>query len=142
MPKVRPPHLRVRLLGLVLLGGAAGTLARWAVGLAVSHGAGLPLGTLAVNLLGAFVLGALLEHLAGRGGDEGRRRDLRLTLGTGFCGGFTTYSALAVDTDGLLRAGSLGLALVYALGTVGLGLAASALGIALARRRRARERPG
>ena len=136
MPKVRPPHLRVRLLGLVLLGGAAGTLARWGVGLAVPRGAGLPLGTVAVNLLGAFVLGALLEALAARGAEEGRGRDLRLTLGTGFCGGFTTYSALALDTDGLLRAGSVGPALAYALGTVGLGLAASALGIALARRRR------
>lgn len=141
MPKVRPPHLQVRLLGLVLLGGAAGTLARWGVGLAVPHVAGLAIGTLAVNLLGAFVLGALLEHLGGPGADEGRRRDLRLTLGTGFCGGFTTYSALAVDTDGLLRAGSVGPALAYALGTVVLGLAASALGIALARLLRARGRP-
>lgn len=141
MAKVRPPHLQVRLLGLVLLGGAAGTLARWSVGLAVPRAAGLPLGTLVVNLLGAFVLGALLEHLAARGADEGRRRDLRLTLGTGFCGGFTTYSALALDADGLLRAGSVGLALAYALGTVGLGLAASALGTALARLLRTRRRP-
>ena len=84
-----------------------------------------------MNLAGAFVLGALLEHLAARGPDEGRRRALRLTLGTGFCGGFTTYSALAVDTDGLLRAGQAGPALAYALGTVALGLAASALGIAV-----------
>ena len=141
MPKVRPPHLRVRLLGLVLLGGAAGTLLRWAVGLAVPHVGGLPLGTAAVNLLGAFVLGALLEHLALLGPDEGRRRDLRLTLGTGLCGGFTTYSALALDTDGLLRAGAVGPALAYALGTVGLGLVASALGIAAARRLRGSGRP-
>ena len=138
MPKVRPPHLQGRLLVLVLLGGAGGTLARWAVGLAVPQVAGLPLGTLAVNLAGAFLLGALLEHLAARGPDEGRRHDLRLTLGTGFCGGFTTYSALAVDTDGLLRAGQAGPALTYALGTVAVGLAASALGIAVARLFRAR----
>lgn len=136
MPKVRPPHLQGRLLVLVLLGGGTGTLARWAVGLAVPHVAGLPLGTLLVNLAGAFVLGALLEHLAARGPDAGRRRALRLTLGTGFCGGFTTYSALAVDTEGLLRTGLGGIALAYALGTVALGLAASALGIAVARRGR------
>ena len=137
MSEARPPHLQVRLMGLVLVGGSAGTLARWAVGLTVPHVARLPLGTFVVNLVGAFVLGALLEHLARRGPDTGRRRALRLTLGTGFCGGFTTYSALANDTDGLLRAGLVGPALAYALGTVVLGLAASALGILVARRRTA-----
>lgn len=136
MTEARPPHLQGRLLGLVFLGGAAGTVARWAVGLVVPHVAGVPLGTLAVNVVGAFVLGALLESMARRGRDEGLRRALRVTLGTGFCGGFTTYSALANDTDVLLRAGHAGPALAYVLGTVLLGLAASALGIALARRRR------
>ena len=125
-------------MGLVFLGGATGTLARWAVGLAVPQVARLPLGTVVVNLVGAFVLGALLEHLGGAGPDIGRRRALRLTLGTGFCGGFTTYSALAHDTDTLLRAGLVGHALAYALGTVVLGLTASALGIAVVRGRRGR----
>ncbi|MGI3781492.1 MAG: fluoride efflux transporter FluC [Janthinobacterium lividum] len=134
MTEARPPHLQGRLLGLVFLGGAAGTLARRAVGLGVPHVVRLPLGTFVVNVVGAFLLGALLEHLVRRGSDGGRRRALRLTLGTGFCGGFTTYSALANDTGGLLRAGSVGHALAYALATVVLGLAASALGIAAARR--------
>ena len=133
---VAPAYLQVHLLGLVFLGGTAGTLARWAVASVVPHVARLPLGTFAVNLVGAFVLGALLEHLSGRGPDEGRRRAVRLTLGTGFCGGFTTYSALANDTGALLRAGLVGHALGYALATVVLGLAASALGITIARRRR------
>ena len=132
----RPAHLQPRLVGLVFTGGAAGTLARWGTGLLVPHVAHLTLATVAVNLVGAFVLGALLEHLAARGPDEGRRRVWRVTLGTGFCGGFTTYSALANDTDALLREGLVGHALAYALGTVVLGLTASALGIALARRRR------
>lgn len=131
--QARPPHLQGRLLGLVFLGGAAGTLARWAVGLAVPHAAGLPLGTVAVNVVGAFLLGALLEHLAGRGPDVSRRRALRVTLGTGFCGGFTTYSAFANDSDALLQAGLVGHALAYALGTVLLGLVAATLGIAVAR---------
>jgi CrcB protein len=120
-------------MGLVFLGGAAGTLARWGVGLSVPHPARVPLATVVVNVVGAFVLGALLEGLARRGPDEGRRRALRLTLGTGFCGGFTTYSALANDTDALLRSGLTVQALAYALATVVLGLLASALGIAVAR---------
>ena len=136
MPEARPPYRQVPLVALVFIGGATGTLARWAVGMAVPHVARVPLGTAVVNLLGAFVLGALLEHLAGAGPDTGRRRALRLTLGTGFCGGFTTYSALANDTDALLRDGLVGHALAYALGTVVLGLTASALGIAAARGRR------
>ncbi|HEY0238644.1 MAG TPA: fluoride efflux transporter CrcB [Friedmanniella sp.] len=123
-------------MGLVFAGGSLGTLARWAVGRLVPHAARLPLGTFAVNLVGAFVLGVLLEHLAGRGPDAGRRRALRVTLGTGFCGGFTTYSALANDTAGLLRAGLAGHALAYAGGTVLLGLGATALGIVVARGRR------
>jgi CrcB protein len=134
--QVRPPHLRAPLLGLVFLGGASGTLARWAVGLAVPHLGRVPVATVLVNVVGALVLGALLEGLARRGPDEGRRQALRLTLGTGFCGGFTTYSALANDTDALLRAGLDGRALAYVVGTLVLGLAASALGVALARRAR------
>ena len=123
----RPPHLQVHLAGLVLLGGATGTLARWAVGLAVPHVARVPLATFAVNLVGAFVLGALLEDVARRGPDEGRRRALRLTLGTGFCGGFTTFSTFSVEALELLREERLGAALAYALGSVAAGLAAAAL---------------
>lgn len=130
----RPPHLQPGLMGLVFLGGAAGTLARWGTGLAVPQVLRLPLATVAINVVGAFVLGVLLAHLAHRGPDEGRRRALRVSIGTGFCGGFTTYSALANDTDTLLRAGLVGHALTYALGSVVLGLVASALGVAVVRR--------
>jgi len=130
----RPAYRQPLLLLLVLVGGAAGTLARWATGLVFPHVDRVPLGTFAVNVLGAFVLGALLEHLAGGGPDEGRRRALRVTLGTGFCGGFTTYSAFANDTDALLRQGLVGHALLYVGATLVLGLVASALGIAVARR--------
>jgi CrcB protein len=133
--QARPPHLRVHLLGLVFAGGATGTLARWAVGVTVPHLHRVPAATFGVNVVGAFLLGALLQGLARRGPDVGRRRAVRLTLGTGFCGGFTTYSALANDTDALLRAGLVGHALAYAVGTLVVGVAASALGIAVARRR-------
>jgi fluoride exporter len=144
-----PPYRQPVLVCLVFVGGAAGTLARWAVGVAVPHVLRVPLATLAVNVVGAFVLGALLEHLAGRGRnpaggvggrppqESGRRRALRVLLGTGFCGGFTTYSALANDTGTLLRDGLVGHAVAYVAATLVLGFAASALGVTVGRRRTA-----
>ena len=79
-----------------------------------------------------FLLGVLLEALARRGPDLGRRRDLRLFAGTGVLGGYTTYSTFAVDTDGLLQASHLDVSLLYALATVLVGAAASIAGIAVA----------
>ncbi|MFJ6001036.1 fluoride efflux transporter FluC [Arthrobacter sp. NPDC092385] len=125
----RPPHLRPAYLGLVFLGGMAGTLARFGLAEALPTPAGLPLGILLINLAGAFALGLLLEALARRGPDEGRRRALRLFLGTGFLGGFTTYSALAVDSALLLGDGRAAEGVAYLAGSVLTGLAATAAGI-------------
>ena len=127
-------HLTPTFIALVALGGAAGSLARHGVELLLGTSDGLPVGTLAVNLVGAFALGALLEGLVTRGSDVGRRRAARLLVGTGFLGGFTTHSALAVEADGLVRAGRIGLALGYVLTTVVVGLMASLAGILTARR--------
>ena len=129
-----PVHLNWRFLGLVAIGGAFGTASRHLLGDAIGTTHDFPLGTFLINIAGAFLLGVLLETLVRLGHDAGHRRTLRLLLGTGFLGGFTTYSALAVDTDSLLRADHLGTAAAYALGTVVLGLIASVAGIAAARR--------
>lgn len=126
-------HLTPRFIALVAVGGAVGSLARFGVGELLGTASGFPIGTLTVNLVGAFALGVLLEWLAVRGSDAGHRRAARLLLGTGFLGGFTTYSALAVETDALLRDGRLGLALTYALVTVMVGLVASVAGVLSAR---------
>jgi CrcB protein len=75
----------------------------------------------------------LLEWLATRGSDVGRRRAARLLVGTGFLGGFTTYSALAVEADALVRDGRVTLALIYVLTTVMVGLLASLAGVLSAR---------
>lgn len=127
----RPAHHRPGLVLLVGLGGAMGTLARYGLQQAVPAVGGVPVVTAVINVVGAFLLGLLLETLARRGEDRGRRRALRLLLGTGALGGFTTYSALSVDTVGLFRGDEPGLAVLYALGTIVLGAAASALGIAV-----------
>jgi fluoride exporter len=126
-------HLTPKFIGLVALGGAAGSIARHGIERLLGTPEGLPVGTLAVNLVGAFALGALLEGLGTRGSDVGHRRAARLLVGTGFLGGFTTYSALAVETDGLLRDGRIALALGYVLTTVVVGLLASLAGVLCAR---------
>ena len=129
-------HLRWRYLGLVFLGGAVGTALRAALALVLpavdlASGSGLPLTTLGINLLGALLLGLLLEAL-GRGGlDAGARRTARLLLGTGLLGGFTTYSALATDSAVLLQGGAGGIALAYAVGTVLFGGLATWVGIVI-----------
>lgn len=127
-------HLNWRFISLVGVGGACGTAARHLIGDAIGTTHDLPLGTFLINIVGAFALGILLEYLARSGSDADHRRRIRLLLGTGFLGGFTTYSTLAVDADTLLRADHLGLALAYAGGTVAMGLVASVAGIAVARK--------
>jgi CrcB protein len=134
----RPPHLRPAFIATVALGGAIGTGAREAISLAVPPVDGVPVAILGINIVGAFLLGVLLETLLLRGPDVGRRRDLRLFLGTGVLGGFTTYSALAADSGLLLLDGRPAAGVLYAVGSVVLGVLASTLGIALARRVRGR----
>ncbi len=127
-----PIHLHWRYIGLVFLGGALGTTARYLISAIIPPWLGLPLGTFLINIVGAFFLGVLLEVLALRGPDEGIRRNLRLFIGTGILGGFTTYSAFAVDTDGLLTSNAVAGSLVYAFATIVIGALASLAGIALA----------
>ncbi|KFF59937.1 membrane protein [Cryobacterium sp. MLB-32] len=123
-------HLRWPYLLLVFMGGTVGTALREAVLLLAPSG-GFPLATLSINVTGAFLLGALLEMLVLRGPDAGRRRQVRVLIGTGVLGGFTTYSALATDTSLLLADGDVGAGLLYAGGTLVLGAVATWLGILL-----------
>jgi fluoride exporter len=138
----RPLHFQLRHVAAVAFGGLVGTAARDGV-TRVWPGtpAGFPWSVLFVNVSGAFVLGLVLETLARRGADEGRRRTLRLLLGAGLCGGFTTYSTLAMATVLLIRADHAGLALAYDVASVIVGLAATAIGIAAASRGHRRRRP-
>ncbi len=125
--RTRPPsHLRPVAVGLVAAGGAVGTLARYGVTSIVPTLGGLPVAVVAVNVAGAFLLG-LLTALA-----PGER--LRLLLGTGVLGGFTTYSTYAVDTQLLVARHESALALAYLLMTLAGGFAASVLGLAAGRR--------
>lgn len=122
----RPVHLQARHLLLVALGGTLGTAARGALTLAAPG----PWPVVAINVTGALLLGLLLEALARRGPDEGVRRDLRLLLGTGALGGFTTYSTFAAGAVGLASADP-GRALGVVAATLVLGTLAAAAGVAV-----------
>src|SRR5688572_11770966 len=78
----------------VALAGALGSLARWMIGSLLNRG-GTPWGTLAVNLTGAFAIGVVVAMLEARGLGGTR---WRVVITTGFFGGFTTFSALALET--------------------------------------------
>jgi CrcB protein len=131
----RPPHQRIGHLLVVWFGGCLGTASRFVVNRAVPQPLHLPLGTFMINIVGALLLGVLLARLAAGGADRGRRRVVRLAVGTGFLGGFTTYSALAVDTVALTLTGRAGWGTAYALATVLVGVTAAGLGLTLGGRR-------
>ncbi|WP_245953790.1 fluoride efflux transporter FluC [Arthrobacter silvisoli] len=130
----RPLHLHPQYLALVAGGGVLGALSRYGLGLSIPSPGQWPLPTLLINLSGAFVLGWLLESLAWRGPDEGRRRFIRLTAGTGFLGAFTTYSTFSVETVQLFDAGRAADAFGYLAASLLGGTLATFAGIALGQR--------
>lgn len=119
--------------GWVALGGAIGSVLRWAtiVLAAGRFGAGFPWGTFAVNVVGSFLIGAVVEWSSR--GALGVTPMVRLFVATGILGGFTTFSTFSMDTLTLLRDGEAPLALGYALGSVAVGLGAAYAGVLLAR---------
>lgn len=128
----RPAHVRPIHLLLVFIGGTLGTGAREALSLAFPPVHDIPYAIFGINVAGALLLGVLLDALARRGPDHGTTRTLRLLLGTGFMGGFTTYSALAADSAGLIGNGAPAAGIGYALATLLVGAVATWGGVALA----------
>ncbi|SOC52197.1 CrcB protein [Blastococcus aggregatus] len=120
------------------LGGALGALGRWGIAEALPREAGgWPWATLLVNVTGCLVLGLLIALVFARAPGSAW---LRPFLGTGVLGGFTTFSAFAVETVQLTEAGRPGVAAGYVAVSVVAGVAASALGL-LAGRALGRSRP-
>ncbi|MEL6204361.1 MAG: fluoride efflux transporter CrcB [Pseudomonadota bacterium] len=105
----------------VAAGGAIGAAARYLVNTMATRtfGPGFPAGTLIVNVLGSFLMGALVVYLA-------RRQSLALApiLMTGVLGGFTTFSAFSLDVATLYERGEFGLAAVYAVASLVLSVGA------------------
>ena len=113
---------------LVAIGGAAGSLLRFAAGRLAAHllGPGAVWGTLFVNLTGSFALGFFLAWAMQRGEISA---DLRALVAIGLLGGYTTFSTLSYDTIRLLESGDLTRAGLNIAANLVLGLAAAWLGI-------------
>ncbi len=113
---------------LVGFGGALGSMLRYGASVLLNH-KWFPWATLAVNILGCFVIGVVFalsirqEPLAG---------SWKLFLASGLCGGFTTFSAFSLENMGLLQSGKYGAAMAYTAASILLGIAATFAGYQLA----------
>jgi CrcB protein len=115
-------------LALVAAGGAIGAAFRHLAGIVMLRlmGAGFPWGTLAVNVVGSFLMGVFIELLARR---FGASNELRLFVATGVLGGFTTFSSFSLDVAVLWERGASLLALGYVLASVAGALCALFAGL-------------
>ncbi len=121
-----------RELAAVFVGGALGTLARTGLSLLVTADpARWPWPTFTVNIVGAFMLGYFTTRLLERLPLSSYRRPL---LGTGVCGGLTTFSTMQVETLRMIEHHHYGLAIGYTCASVVLGLLAVHLASGLVRR--------
>jgi CrcB protein len=124
--------VRHKMLSL-LVGGAAGTCVRyWVAHWCDSQlwGQRFPYGTLFINVSGSLLLAFAAVVIRGRMPPE--YGDLFLLVGTGFCGGYTTFSTFEWETFRLVQGGSWPLALVNVVGSVGAGFVGVLLGVKLA----------
>ncbi len=125
-----------RELAAVFVGGALGTLARAALSTVVMREpAGWPWATFIVNIVGAFLVGYFTTRLLERLPLSSYRRPL---LGTGLCGGLTTFSTMQVETVTMIQHGQWATAAAYSTSSIVLGLLAVHLATALVRRVRVR----
>lgn len=121
----------------VAIGGAFGAALRYQLGRSMTGWLGsaamtaFPFATLAVNALGSVLMGLLAGWIAARGQGEGEQ--LRLLLGVGLLGGFTTFSAFSFEMVVLIERGQLLIAALYAFLSVALGITGLMAGLYLMR---------
>lgn len=113
------------------LAGGGGAVTRFALDGLIRQrwSAPFPLATVAINVSGSLVLGVLTGLVLYRDGSS----EVLLIMGTGFCGGYTTFSTASFETVRLIERGALRLALANLFGTLVLALGAAALGLVIVR---------
>lgn len=115
--------LELRLLVAIFAGGCAGALARAGlIDLAPTHAGRWPWVTFGVNVAGSLLLGWIATH-------RSPASRMRALIGTGFCGALTTFSTMQLEVLGMLDADRLGVAALYAGGSVVAGLVGVTLGV-------------
>lgn len=116
---------------LVMSGGAIGAALRYGLSRALPmSAAGWPWSTFAVNILGGFCMGILAIWVL-RG--DSSAEPLRLFLGVGVLGGFTTFSAFSLEIAQMVQCGQMGMAAAYAVASILLALGALFAGMATAK---------
>jgi fluoride exporter len=123
---------RMNMVVAIALGGALGALGRHVVGSQLSRllGTDFPWGTLTVNVVGSFVMGALVELMALK---IQVSPEVRAFLTVGLLGGFTTFSAFSLEVALLYERAALGLALAYVLVSLIASIGGLFVGLWLAR---------
>lgn len=122
----------MKLFWAIAVGAAAGGVSRFYLTQAMQQrlGADFPWGTLLVNITGSLLLGFIIRYAMAT---PSMSLELRLMLTTGFCGGYTTFSAYTLETAVMLENGSYARAATYSIGSVVLALLATFAGFMLAR---------
>jgi CrcB protein len=121
----------------VFVGGGFGAVLRWQLGRAMTGWLGAPIvtafpfATLAVNAAGSLAMGLLAGWLARHGGGGGEQ--LRLLLGVGLLGGFTTFSAFSLEMVMLLERGNYLFALLYGILSIAMGITGLMVGLGVMR---------
>lgn len=121
----------------VFVGGGFGAVLRWQLGRAMTGWLGVPIvtafpfATLAINAAGSLAMGLLAGWLARHGGGGGEQ--LRLLLGVGLLGGFTTFSAFSLEMVMLLERGNYLFALLYGILSIAMGITGLMVGLGVMR---------
>jgi CrcB protein len=122
----------MKLFWAIAVGAAAGGVSRFYLTVAMQQrfGETFPWGTLLINVTGSLLLGFIIRYAMAT---PSMSLELRLMLTTGFCGGYTTFSAYSYETAVMLEKGEYGRAAFYSIGSVVLALLATFAGFVIAR---------
>lgn len=116
---------------LVFIGGGFGSGLRYIIGRYLNSSLGsFPVGTFTVNIIGSLLIGLILGYAAK---ENSLNQNQVLLLATGFCGGFTTFSAFANENFQLLKTGDIMQFSIYTISSIVVGLIAVFIGIYIAK---------